>query len=653
MEMDGKNIKKLIDEQTDKLEVPASLQPEAVVERLEEKAKKKRRSYYKKAAAFAACGVVVLGIGAVGMRDRFSPDNGEMLYKTADKGEKIESGAVTAGRIDTAEDFDQIYGFIKAERDAQEKDAAAYGAEKNAVSDIASSAQTMQADSTAGVGYSDTNIRQDGVGEGDIAKTDGERLYILNNQTIEIVGIGQETMEKIGEIPLNGEVHFSEFFVEGDRLVAVYGEYPEETGPTGSYPYREYTTAETFDISDPENPVSLGKITQSGSYHTMRIVDGYVYLFSDFRADISVLRTDLSGYIPTIQGEYMDSSNIVIPPVKRGSSYTVITSFSLQDPGEETDSKAVFGTAGLCYVSGKNIYICETEYASKETETDATWIRKLSYENGELKAVAQAKVQGVLNDSFSIDEYEGNLRLVTTVTPGFGNSVMPISQEEDSVQTTEKTVTTNTLYVLDDKLKELSRIEELAPDESIYSARFIGNTGYFVTFRQIDPLFSVDLSDPKKPEILGALKIPGFSEYLHPYGDGLLLGIGMDTDPTGMTTNGVKLSMFDVSDPKDVREIQKYVIEGAYSTDAAYNYKVVLADPEKNLIGFTVNAETISYYVFSYGEDGFTCLMQRDMTGYATNVRAFYVGDRFYLIAGNTVEAYDVHTFEKLDDIVL
>ena len=110
MEMDGKNIKKLIDEQTDKLEVPASLQPEAVVERLEEKAKKKRRSYYKKAAAFAACGVVVLGIGAVGMWNRLSPDDGETLYKTADKGEKTESGEVTAGRIDTAEDFE----FAKA-----------------------------------------------------------------------------------------------------------------------------------------------------------------------------------------------------------------------------------------------------------------------------------------------------------------------------------------------------------------------------------------------------------------------------------------------------------------------------------------------------------------------------------------------------------
>ena len=127
----------------------------------------------------------------------------------------------------------------------------------------------------------------------------------------------------------------------------------------------------------------------------------------------------------------------------------------------------------------------------------------------------------------------------------------------------------------------------------------------------------------------------------------------MDTDPMGMTTNGVKLSMFDIRNPEDVKEIQKYVIEGAYSTDAAYNYKVVLADPQKNLIGFTVNADVISYYVFSYRENGFTCLMKRDLTGYATNVRAFYVGDRFYLIAGNTVESYDVETFDKLDDIVL
>lgn len=637
--MDGKDIRKLIDEQTDNLEVPASLQPEAVVQKLEEQAKKKRKSYHKKWTVAAACGVVLLGIGTAGMWERLNTENpSEKDSFVAVNGEKEKSGITAASEIATAKDYDQIYEFIEAEKKAYEENSATYLMEEESMDRVASSEEMRQTTGESNPGYSDTNIRQEGVAEGDIAKTDGERLYILNNQKIEIVGIEQESMEKLGEILLNGETYFSEFFVQGDRLVVVYGEYPEMRmdGPNSYFEsYKEYTIAETFDISDPKAPKSLGKITQSGTYHTMRIVDGYVYLFSDFRADMSVLREDLWGYIPMIQGEYLESKDIVMPYVKQGNSYTVITSFSLENPEEKTDSKAVFGTAGLCYVSGKNIYICETEYASKETETDATWIRKLTYEKGELKAVAQVKTDGTLNDSFSIDEYDGNLRLVTTVTSGFD----PMS--------------TNTLYVFDHKLNELARIEDLAPNESIYSARFMGETGYFVTYREMDPLFSVDLSDPKNPKILGALKIPGFSEYLHPYGEGLLLGIGMDTDPMGMTTNGVKLSMFDIRNPEDVKEIQKYVIEGAYSTDAAYNYKVVLADPQKNLIGFTVNADVISYYVFSYRENGFTCLMKRDLTGYATNVRAFYVGDRFYLIAGNTVESYDVETFDKLDDIVL
>jgi len=161
----------------------------------------------------------------------------------------------------------------------------------------------------------------------------------------------------------------------------------------------------------------------------------------------------------------------------------------------------------------------------------------------------------------------------------------------------------NTLYILDENLKELSRIEGLAEEERVYSARFMGNTGYFVTFRQTDPLFSVDLSDPSNPKILGELKIPGFSEYLHPYGEGQLLGIGMDVDESGTVTNGVKISMFDISDPTDVKEFQKYVMEGAYSTDVAYNYKAAFVDVEKNMIGFTVYGEMAEYYIFSYEKE--------------------------------------------------
>lgn len=106
----------------------------------------------------------------------------------------------------------------------------------------------------------------------------------------------------------------------------------------------------------------------------------------------------------------------------------------------------------------------------------------------------------------------------------------------------------NNLYVLDSGMRQIGRLEGLAPGERIYSVRYLGEMAYVVTFRETDPLFAIDLSDPRAPKVLGQLKIPGFSEYLHPLDDGLLLGIGQSVDERG-TANGVKLSMFDVSDP--------------------------------------------------------------------------------------------------------
>ena len=211
---------------------------------------------------------------------------------------------------------------------------------------------------------------------------------------------------------------------------------------------------------------------------------------------------------------------------------------------------------------------------------------------------------------------------------------------------------TNALFVLDGNLETVGEIRDLAENESVYSARFMGDTGYFVTFRQVDPLFSVDLSDPSAPKIIGELKIPGFSEYLHPYGEGLLLGIGMDVDESGTTTEGVKLSMFDISDPSSVQEIQTYVIDGMYSTNV-YNYKAVFADVEKNLFGFTAYGDSPEYCIFSYdAEKGFTEVFSRTLSGYG-DARGLYVGDVFYLVENWTVESYTLNGFEKIDDIVL
>ena len=202
----------------------------------------------------------------------------------------------------------------------------------------------------------------------------------------------------------------------------------------------------------------------------------------------------------------------------------------------------------------------------------------------------------------------------------------------------------------------MGSIEGLAEDERVYSARLMGDVGYFVTFRETDPLFSVDFSDPKKPEIIGELKIPGFSEYLHFYGEDMLLGIGMDVDEDGFTTNGVKLSMFDISDNTDVKEVQKYVMKNVYSADVMYDYRAALIDVGKNIIGFSANSgDGESYYVFSYDKGkGFACLMEETIngTGYQT-ARGVYIDQVLYVVKGNIIEAYGMEDYKKVGDIIL
>ncbi|MDD7077996.1 MAG: beta-propeller domain-containing protein, partial [Lachnospiraceae bacterium] len=198
----------------------------------------------------------------------------------------------------------------------------------------------------------------------------------------------------------------------------------------------------------------------------------------------------------------------------------------------------------------------------------------------------------------------------------------------------------NALYVLDKDMRQIGSLDGLADNETIRSARFFGDTGYFVTFRQTDPLFSVDLSDPSDPKILGELKVSGFSSYLHFYGENMLLGIGYEAnEETGVVT-GLKLSMFDISDPSNVTEVSRFVIPGITWCPAIESYKSILVDPEKNLIGFFCDNR---YLLFSYEEEegfqsklvyDFYSDMLLDQVSYDT-LRGLYIDNTFY-IAGNT-----------------
>ena len=704
-------LKSIMDEET---AIPPSLEPEAVEAMLKaRKQKKSRKDRWRYAGiAAAACLCVAAGIaaglgsgrnaadgGASGTAaDRSSRGADGTQSAAASGGETGEKGAASgaggadsagaaketsaADKVAYAEDYDEIYGYISEVKKARQEEAAA--AEKSstdtggtwngsavtesaAVSDSASAGASSgsasggsaagysgTADQSADGSYSDTNVREEGVGEADLVKTDGKTLYIVSSRglsSVRIVGIGGEEMEDLGEIRLNEDCQVQELYLEDGRLAVLYSRTEYHDGETGyDGDYRSYTCTDVYDVGDPSEPELLGTISQSGYYNTMRVKDGYAYVISDFYADVGAAREDTAAYVPEVRGTLMSAADICLPVGRTGSQYAVISAVSLEDPSEKSDSKAVFGNAGMCYVSAGNIYVTESDYSNADgTQTS---IRKVSCDGGKLEGAAQTKISGTLNDSFSIDEYNGYLRLVTTEEPGTGSGIMPL-YGSGLLEAADDT-TSNSLYILNEDLETVGEIRDLAKEERVYSARFLGDVGYFVTFKQVDPLFSVDLSDPEDPQIIGELKIPGFSEYLHPYGDGRLLGIGMDVDEEGVTTEGLKLSMFDVSDPADVKEISKLILEEMYGSDATgYNYKAVFIDVEKNLFGFVCYGNATEYRIFSYEEkEGFREEFSRELTGWG-EVRGLYAGERFYLVAGNTVESYTLSGFEKLDDLVL
>ncbi len=562
---------------TDQIKTPDSLRPEAVRQQLAERKIRKSGTWRKAVLPVAACLVLAAGLAIYGNIQR----SGD---KSSGEASSTESAEVSRSKtIASAESYEEIYGYLKAQEKQTEmsewsmEESADMVSNESAESAVSESASAKA--SEYGGDYSGTNLRQQGVDEGDIVKTDGKFLYIVGNGGSEVVIVETgEEMKETGRIQAEDGRRVEEIYLLPKEKKAVlicsfdseddYGIYPLESSD------QEQTEVLTYDISAPSDPQLLGKVSQSGWYHSSRLVNGFLYLFSQYYVGADIRETEPESFIPAAGERLLDETDIFMPQYQAGNMYEVITAVDLENPDQTKDSKAIFTKGGELYVSENSIYYYEIEWDQK-TNMEITALRKLSYESGVIEPEAQGTVNGYINDSFSIDEYKGNLRIVTTV--------------ED----------TNSVYVLDEKLEIIGEIEGLAEDERIYSARFLGETGYFVTFRETDPLFSVDFSAPENPKIIGQLKIPGFSDYLHYYGDGKLLGIGMDVDEETQITGGVKLTMFDVSDPTDVKEADTYVLENVYSTEVSYDYKAALIDPGTNRIGFPADSREEKHIICS------------------------------------------------------
>ena len=619
--------------------VPDSLKPENMKKKLEqcawEERRRKRRRQWKFASAAAAGIVLVAGITVYQNRTRMVKSDSAVI-NSADSSDgvvakSVEKCPVNKGNQENQKYYAKSYKEIRKYIEASKKEETAKGSTKE---------QLLCADATGD--YSNTNVRQEGVDEADVAKTDGRYLYVLEDDGDYVSIVDTKTsMKKISEIKAPKDETIEEFYLtEKNKKVVIicsnssdddYEGVEDVTRSSLISKQTEGTRVVTYDVQDKKHPKKAGEVSQNGEYEFSRISDGYLYIFSNYWVAENWKKKHPSTYIPYVDGDLMKAKDICLPEGTKGCMYEIVSSINLKQPDKIADSKAIFSEGGDAYVSNKNIYYYEEEWTGNGKQ-EKTLLRKLSYKKGKLAVVAQKTFKGYLNDSFSIDEYDGYLRMV--VTRG----------------------KTNAVYVLDQKLKLTGKITNLAKDERVYSARFLGDTGYFVTYKETDPLFSVDLSNPKNPKILGRLKIPGFSNYLHFYGEDKLLGIGMDVDKEGDVTDGVKLSMFDISDKKNVKEEHKYTLKDVYSTDVEWDYKAALIDVEKNIIGFPAGGENRQmYYLFSYTEEkGFQCNMKEKIYGSdALSTRGIYIKDRLYVINGNVLKAYSLKTYKKVDDCLL
>jgi uncharacterized secreted protein with C-terminal beta-propeller domain len=429
-------------------------------------------------------------------------------------------------------------------------------------------------------GYSTTNIQVAGVDEADIVKTDGEYIYLVSgNKTIIVKAYPPEQAQVISEIELEGTV--LGIFVNGDRLVVFEEETPY-------YPYYDIrwgsagetymplivspkTSIKVYDISDRENPRLQRELSADGQYVSSRMIGDYAYVV----INEPVYEQDDELNLPKVysggnETEIIPATDIYYSNVSDYYyMYTTVMAINTQnDDQEPTYETILLGASSNVYVSLNNIYLTFPVWGTGVGDFDKSSIYRIHIEGDKVEYVASGEVPGMVLNQFSMDEYGGYFRVATT---------------------THGETSRNNVYVLNMALNITGSLESLAQGETIYSARFMGERCYLVTFKKVDPLFVIDLSDPYNPGVLGYLKITGYSNYLHPYDENHIIGIGKEAvaaeEGDFAWYQGIKIALFDVSDVNNPVEISKYEI-GDRGTDSPvlWDHKAFLFDKSRNLL---------------------------------------------------------------------
>lgn len=535
--------------------------------------------------------------------------------------------------------------------------------------------------------FSKTNTQVQGVDEADIVKTDGKRIFYLNGDKLEIVDTTKKKLTISKEITFDESDEAYELYLDDDYFVVFVrsNAYYDSTALDREVPSskRGFVTTKVL-ICDVNSYEVVREIEVEGYEIASRKVGDDIYLVTNKQMHI-YNGFDDEEVLPVCKDTSVsnDYRTLLATDIKYfndfkedGScSYMIITSFSLDNLESETKINTYLGAGTEVYCSSDNLYVAKVKssYTYTPVITDViddaigvsgtssnvvtTSIHKFALDDGDINYVATGKVNGSLLNQFSMDEYDGNFR-ITTTTDDEGNN----------------------LFVLDEGMNEIGKISNLASGERIYATRFMGDKAYVVTYKTVDPLFVIDLSNSNAPKVLGELKIPGYSSYLHPLGENYLIGFGEDSVEksyldwegnmqVGAYSNGLKMAIFDISDYSNPKELYSIKIgnRGSYS-ELLYNHKVLLFDENEKIFAFPAYLTSDGGYYENgtpmYGdkmfegalvydvsvENGITLRGKIEHEGESESVeRIIRIGDKLYTISTGTIKVNDIKEIKELD----
>ena len=685
--------------------LPDSLSKENVVKMLKDKnvKQKKKKHILRKIVAVAACAAIVT-TGAVRISNIKKPVNyvGEQFPNpppvsseengAEKKYEKIDIG-LSPKKLTTfasdedlknyfmnkakdnsnrkfnnlADDFvDGVFGGFYAKTEDALADEEFFYATNQAMGAPASTITTGTADGSD-LKHSETNTQTTGVDEADIIKNDGRYLYIVSEgNTLTIVDTESMTAVFSKELEAKDKektFRISELYLNGNKLIVTGREYKEikdEKLVDSGYRYSVYdgiysysyedekAVSAVYDITDKANPVLFNYVTQDGYLNNSRMIGTVMYMVTTYNVKVYSKEETAKKYAPTVNGEAITCDCIFVASEEDDSTnYVVVSAFDTARSDSEVNSASFLGYHNEVYCSTTTLYVVNTDWEAENEGNPGkqlTNIHAFSLDGTKVEYKGSGVVPGSIDNQYSLDEYNGFLRVATT---GYNYNT-----DED----------TSNLYVLDSSLNVIGQLSDIAKDEQIKSVRYMGQYGYVVTFRNTDPLFVIDFADPSKPEIKGEVKLPGFSEYLHPVGNGMLVGIGYDGDEENANFQSVKISLFDVKDPANPLEIDNHIIKNA-STDVNYDPKAFLYYPEENTIGIPLQYDLVdgnnNYHGVSYQyklmsiEDGkFTEKLNfahpNDESGWYNFFRGAYIGKTLYTITDLSVAQFDMENGNRM-----